>query len=798
MQALLEPRKEPIRVPLHELRRTLDDLERQRAEEKNRRRQEPFHQTVTESLTSRETVLAREPIEIPRDDARRMLDDLKRRRAQGQARQRQEAPRQNTVIVPEDELARTIAAITQQRADERLRARAARLRAQEETDKLDRQRAKKEARTQSPATPEQTSRAPKILPPPRRPRDQPPLPRRTIPHPPPPRKRLREQELGGLLTPPPTIPNRPPKRPRPLHETAQLQRRYLESILQYREACFRDKYEASLMRSWCKEVLFALQALDAFIAAGYKRDDAETVVCRECRTGLENGKLPKACLVNNMLLSATSQNLRLITRPRRASDFVATVFPHPLVETIENIYVFWSGLTKPSPADHVTINQGEIDDWQLVEGFSVFTFIMDRMQREEPSVVEKTQTDHIVPDTDRGLEENRFASIEKLLTSAQTSSTNDPCFLDDTLSIEQQHLLSSNDTDHNGEVAYKMLASGMFSLDGPAAFEEADKLQDADDVEPCAMRLQTTGEQPVIRVERGADFADTLHEDFFPRTFPKLFPWGRGGPKALGEPKSSQQDAPEFAQRHFNHSLNYWASRLLMRRKIQALDIWTGTLAIWFTINLNDINNPVKMRLSIYRLHDYDTAKKLLVDLQGRFHLHRLLWLDGNIQLLFLIDDMANPGQEEYRSRVVWYLNSVFHECLDENAGKAEMMYNTEALFTAFDNESNYIAYCCQVHSHTYTCIKYFLKGLAEQDADNYRRTACRFKAPWKIVEKTGFTEDGLLNIRRNHPLVNRYNKAMAIGLCYNHNILIILTRIKGLAMVFYITNYATKLDTPM
>ncbi|KAJ3562145.1 hypothetical protein NPX13_g8674 [Xylaria arbuscula] len=120
MQALLEPRKEPIRVPLHKLRRTLDDLERQHAEKKNRRRQEPFHQTVTESLTSRETVMAREPIGIPRDDARRMLDDLKRRRAQGQARQRQETPRQNTVIVLEDELARKIAAITQQRADERL------------------------------------------------------------------------------------------------------------------------------------------------------------------------------------------------------------------------------------------------------------------------------------------------------------------------------------------------------------------------------------------------------------------------------------------------------------------------------------------------------------------------------------------------------------------------------------------------------------------------------------------------------------------------------------------------------
>jgi hypothetical protein len=65
-------------------------------------------------------------------------------------------------------------------------------------------------------------------------------------------------------------------------------------------------------------------------------------------------------------------------------------------------------------------------------------------------------------------------------------------------------------------------------------------------------------------------------------------------------------------------------------------------------------------------------------------------------------------------------------------------------------------------------------------------------------VDTTGLSEDNLLTIRRNHPLVNRYNKAIAVGLRYNHDISMILTRTKGLAMVFYITNYATKLDTPM
>jgi len=781
-------------------------------------------------------------------------------------------------------------------------------------------------------------------------------------------------------------------------------------------------------------------------------DDAGAHVCRECHASLEGGKLPKTCSVNNMDigcehrypevlddLSPVEERLialqapfgyitkftvdnktpsglsyrkhvkgHIVVFPNKVEDLVATVLPHPLLETIENIHVSWSGSSKPGPTDvgnllqvrksrvrtalswlqrnnplyeHVTINHGEIDGWRYADGSNVPILIMDSMRREEPSAAEKTQTDHIVPDTDRGLEDNRSASIEELLNSVHDHSSDDPSRMEDPPSTEQHHTSpggpsiaapAPGPSDGSGDAVYETSSSGMFPLDGPAAFEEADKLsflagvmptsqsRQGEDSEPCAIQVQTTGEQPFIRVERGADFADSLHEDFFPRTFPKLFPWGRGGPKALRGSDRDLQHASEPVERQSNHSLNYWAryvlqrhggrfathpvfcflvfnillrssnrrismvrmtkgsfervervyrsltadrlkraedemretrattdadisfllrelsifghaqplsneSRLLMRRKIQAVNIWTGMPAIWITVNPNDINNPVKMWLSIHRLHEYDTAKELLADLRGRYdrialstmdpvssaiffhrevslffekyvrtgqesifgkishyyatvetnergslHLHGLLWLAGNMQLPFLIDNLADPKEEEYRAQVTRYVDSVFHECLNENAGKVvrqerkpihpveEIMNSTEALTAAFDDESNFIAYCCQIHSHTFTCLKYSLKGLAEQGTDKYRRTACRFKAPWKIVEATGFSEEGLLKVRRNHPLVNRYNKAMAVGLRHNHDISMILTRTKGLAMVFYITNYATKLDTPM
>ncbi|KAH7137532.1 hypothetical protein B0J13DRAFT_640081 [Dactylonectria estremocensis] len=99
------------------------------------------------------------------------------------------------------------------------------------------------------------------------------------------------------------------------------------------------------------------------------------------------------------------------------------------------------------------------------------------------------QTGHIVLDIDRGLEENRFTSIEELVKSAQAhsseDSSEDSSLPEGTLPNEQDLPLPGDprasipgpeDADGNGDVIFKMTSSGMFPLDGPAAFEEADKL----------------------------------------------------------------------------------------------------------------------------------------------------------------------------------------------------------------------------------------------------------------------------------------------------------------------------------
>ncbi|XP_044714623.1 VrtJ [Hirsutella rhossiliensis] len=541
-------------------------------------------------------------------------------------------------------------------------------------------------------------------------------------------------------------------------------------------------------------------------------EGARVDVCRECRAGFDSGRLPKACSVNNMAigcehrypeelddLSPVEERLialhapfgyitkftvdnktrsgisyrkhvkgHIVVFPNKVDDLVATVLPHPLLQAIENIHVSWSGPGKPGSADvrhllqvrksrvaaalawlqrnnplyeDIAINQAEIDGWQYADGSTVPTVIMDRMRREEPSTVEKTQTDHIVPDTDRGLEENSFRSIDELVNSINPTFAAESCDLDRTLSPEQTQ-------------PSLMSASGMFPLNGPAAFAETDKLSFLADI------VNANPDRHGNSVPLEQAYAN-LNEDRLKRA--------------------------EAEMREARTTSDPDISVLLRELSILATHSRSRTNPVCLCGGRYKLLTFGPMKLAIHRLHDYDSAMELLADLRERYdrialstmdpvssaiffhreislffdkyvntgqesifgkishyyatvetnergslHLHGLLWLDGNMRLPNLVDDMANPAEEGYRAQVTRYVDSVFHE------------------------------------------------------------------SPWKIVDETGFTEDGLLQIRRNHPLVNRYNKSLAVGLRHNHDVSMILTKTKGLAMVYYITNYATKLDTPM
>lgn len=122
----------------------------------------------------------------------------------------------------------------------------------------------------------------------------------------------------------------------------------------------------------------------------------------------------------------------------------------------------------------------------------------------------------------------------------------------------------------------------------------------------------------------------------------------------------------------------------------------------------------------------------------------------------------------------------------------SSLLGNNQQFASVFDEEANFCAGATQIHTHSPTCVKYSITGRGR------KHDLCRFKAPWKLVERTAFTEDGVLQIRRNHSMVNRWNKTIAIGLRHNHDISFIATQRKTMAIVYYVTNYATKVEDPM
>ncbi|KJZ68887.1 hypothetical protein HIM_11720 [Hirsutella minnesotensis 3608] len=697
--------------------------------------------------------------------------------------------------------------------------------------------------------------------------------------------------------------------------------------------------------------------------------------------------------------------------PNNVQELATKVLPHPLLQAMDEIHVSWQGAERPAPRDlssllsvrrrvveralvwlkrnnplyaEIEIDTAEMESWgEPTHG--VPTLVYERMDRNEPSAWEKTRTAHVVPPTERAMDDEGSVEIEEIFALLNRRQ--------ETGGQVAGHGPGERDADRDGSDACpdqnvgainEVTSSGMFALDAPPDVEDIEKLRFACDavggggedshegprtwVGSSAARDRGPGDfgEPYIRVSRGDDFADSFDTFFFAKTFPTLFPFGVGGPRlaeeatleatnglegrAVGAEAAAEdlvssrslnlrrwadivlrRHGGRFALHHifaflvFNmgvrsrnrrvsmlsvtrknfrnverivrsmtterlaaarvelerlgkttddgvkellRSLSVYGHRqpmsrevrLNMRRKIQSLIVGYGVPAIWFTINPNDITNPVKLRLAAHRTRDPDAAEEFLDGLEnacrrtrlaisdpmssaeffhremklffdhyvkvghesvfgriskyygavetnerGALHVHGLLWLHGNAHLSSLLADIHGEDQAVYRERITRYVDSVFSEDLDQAGSCAvqaersvtsdisSLVDNYEQFSAAFDEEANFCAGATQVHTHSPTCVKYALGKKRSNGGD-----LCRFKAPWRLVDKTAFTPDGVLQIRRTHPMVNRWNKAIAVGLRHNHDISFIATQRKTMALVYYVTNYATKVEDPV
>ncbi|GJC89504.1 hypothetical protein ColLi_12342 [Colletotrichum liriopes] len=312
------------------------------------------------------------------------------------------------------------------------------------------------------------------------------------------------------------------------------------------------------------------------------------------------------------------------------------------------------------------------------------------------------------------------------------------------------------------------------------------------------------------------------------------------------------QELSAFGQ--YQHMSN--EERLYSRRQIKSLCIRHGMPCIWYTINPNDLTNEINMKLAAYRVAGGVAAEELVDEFRrqigriqhvvrdavssakffhremelffehlvavgedsvfgkvscyfgcvetnerGALHFHGLIWLEANMGLPTLFQDLSDPSQAGYAEQCCDVDKARRHRRWDSVFSNIKhLTSDLEKLDTNFDDDANWVAYRCQLHGCGAVCTKYSAKdaGNSNKAQGRTRMHPCRFKAPWKLYDRTEFTPDGLLRVRRNHERVNRYCPALAVAMRHNTDATFLPTNSAGLSMMFYATNYATKLETPL
>ncbi|KAH7465182.1 hypothetical protein FOMA001_g16998 [Fusarium oxysporum f. sp. matthiolae] len=255
--------------------------------------------------------------------------------------------------------------------------------------------------------------------------------------------------------------------------------------------------------------------------------------------------------------------------PNNVQELATNVLPHPLLKVMDDVHISWQGQEKPAPSDlstllsvrrnavekallwlkrynplcaNIEIDEAELDSWDA-PSHGVPSQVFDRLERNEPSAREKMHTAHIVPPTERDIDDHEPVDIQEIMASlAEGLSTSGEPEVDGFASGEDGDDWVGNNRDRVDETE----SSGMFNLDGRPDIPDAEKLRylvkSMGEVGPGEHTHGSTWKgsakvrhggavEPYIVVSRGEVFADSFDTWFLAKTFPSLFPLGKGGPR---------------------------------------------------------------------------------------------------------------------------------------------------------------------------------------------------------------------------------------------------------------------------
>jgi hypothetical protein len=296
--------------------------------------------------------------------------------------------------------------------------------------------------------------------------------------------------------------------------------------------------------------------------------------------------------------------------PSNIDDLTTNVLPRTLQSTLENFLVTWSGKQEPSDKDlstyatirplaikkallwlkannpiysNVVIDTEELSGWTQTR---VTAAIRACTHHAEPTADEEMNTAHYTTAEDRGATTETRDIIPQdlgidILGDAETQRHSDSSNMTASISVDET------------DTTYERDSSGIFDTEGSLRSTNIDQLQFAanalgaavgtsattnsqqtevnapSDVPRARVELRATQTAtPYIHIRRGNEFADTNDPQFWPKTFPTLFPYSVGAARVRKLPDLRTRDednSKDDCHSKDGFTLRYWAKICLLR-----------------------------------------------------------------------------------------------------------------------------------------------------------------------------------------------------------------------------------------
>jgi hypothetical protein len=297
--------------------------------------------------------------------------------------------------------------------------------------------------------------------------------------------------------------------------------------------------------------------------------------------------------------------------PNDVQGLCSNVLPHALVTEMEHLHVCFVPPRKPIPKDvefvlavnpqrlkralvwlkannplygNISISDGHLQSWgHSCSGTLVPQALFDAMVPYDHTTEDIIRTGHYVPSAERGGVDQATLTAEEVLarledrensmvqmeaeSNARLGTVYSRGLEEDEMNpgqIEREisELTSTGlmSTDMSGEYSVQERLRQLRSA--IANIESRDRQRRTD--LGFSNTLVTEASQPFIASRHGEAFSDSNEPEFFPKTFPCLFPWGTGGPKNITLSPDEETVVNEGSKAS-NFTLRSWAKLLLQR-----------------------------------------------------------------------------------------------------------------------------------------------------------------------------------------------------------------------------------------